>query len=108
MIVPISGISFAGWMPGELMKDPAEWKVGDVLTRGFGDELEILKLDADRSFMDEVLVRCLKPAVSREYRWLEAGETELNLISRYRWLREGKPKPFVVPTPVRTTVRGWR
>jgi hypothetical protein len=87
------------------MKDPTEWQVGDVLTRGFGDELEILKLDANRSFMNDVLVRCLKPALSREYRWLETGETELNLISRYRWLREGKTKSMMATEPRRSVVQ---
>lgn len=74
-----------------MKKESKFWNVGDIVTRGDGDEYEILSLD-DRG-ANCMIIRCVKePGISEFVTkpYIRQGEEKYDLIERYSFLRPGK------------------
>ena len=63
-----------------LIDEQRNFKVGDIVTRSGDDEQIILSIDSEHFMMD---VECTKPSW-----WIKVGDTEPNLVRRYRLVRK--------------------
>ncbi len=75
-------------MPSQ-QRDPADWEVGDIVTRDGSDEQEILELFGGDP-PDTLTVRCVKeppPGEGATEPWCRLGDEETNLVRRYHFVR---------------------
>lgn len=66
---------------------PADFKVGDVITRSGDDRQRVLSIAHEWGIME---VQCIKAPASG---WCKVGENESNLISRYSFVERPAREP---------------
>ena len=60
-----------------------DWEVGDIVTRDGMDEQEVIEI----SNMGTLIVKCIKEPMDS---WCKLGDEEMNLTSRYLFVRGKK------------------